>query len=117
MVVVGLGEEGKLDAACLVASVAGGVLAFAQRAMEKADDAPLHFELAATLLGRRAKRRHAAAKRLATDRAERRFVTAARNAGVHPFRLQSTGAIGQRGGFRLDLAQFRGALRIVQSRE
>jgi len=51
VVVVGLGEEGKLDAACLVASVTRGVLAFAQRRMEHPDGPPPHFELAATLLG------------------------------------------------------------------
>lgn len=51
VVVVGLGEEGKLQAGDLRYSVKLGVLALAQRLVEDASETPVEFELAATLLG------------------------------------------------------------------
>lgn len=51
VIVVGLGEEGKLKADELVASVRQGVIAWAQRLMETNQAVPVNFELAATLLG------------------------------------------------------------------
>jgi hypothetical protein len=50
VIVVGLGEEGKLNAAALVQTVRQGVIAWAQRVAEK-PGAPAVFELAATLVG------------------------------------------------------------------
>ncbi len=50
VVVVGLGEEGKLNASALARTVRQGVVAWAQRAAEK-PGAPVVFELAATLIG------------------------------------------------------------------
>ncbi len=51
VVVVGLGEEGKLKATALVQTVRQSVIAWAQRMAEKAAGAPALFELAATLIG------------------------------------------------------------------
>jgi len=51
VIVVGLGEEGKLRAAELVATVRQAVIAWAQRVAEKGEAAPSHVELAATLIG------------------------------------------------------------------
>ncbi len=51
VVVVGLGEEGKLRAVDLSWSVRQAVLAYAQRLAEQAGSAPAEFEVAATLLG------------------------------------------------------------------
>ena len=51
VVVVGLGEEGKLTAVDLRYSVKLGVLALAQRLAERGGETPAQFELAATLLG------------------------------------------------------------------
>ena len=50
VVIVGLGEEGKLEPADLVRTVKRGVIAWAQRVTEQRK-APLTFELAATLIG------------------------------------------------------------------
>ncbi|TWO72418.1 CHAT domain-containing protein [Caenimonas sedimenti] len=50
VVVVGIGEEGKLDAGRLAQAVRQGVLAYAQRLSEVEETAP-HFDLAATLIG------------------------------------------------------------------
>ncbi|MEO5695912.1 MAG: CHAT domain-containing protein [Burkholderiaceae bacterium] len=49
--VAGLGEEGKLRASGLVYTVRQAVLAYAQRLSEVDADGPMHFELAATLIG------------------------------------------------------------------
>ena len=51
VIIVGLGQEGKLRAADLVQSVRQAVIAWAQRLVEVKKDAPPLFELAATLLG------------------------------------------------------------------
>ncbi len=51
VIVVGLGEEGKLRAADLVQSVRQAVIAWAQRLAENKKHTPAGFELAATLLG------------------------------------------------------------------
>jgi hypothetical protein len=51
VIVVGLGEEGKLRAADLVQSVRQAVIAWAQRLAEGKKRVPRYFELAATLLG------------------------------------------------------------------
>jgi CHAT domain-containing protein len=51
VVVVGLGEEGKLAATDLVKTVRQAVMAWAQRLAEKDAKAPPLFELAATLIG------------------------------------------------------------------
>jgi tetratricopeptide (TPR) repeat protein len=51
VLVVGLGEEGKLKGDELVKSVRLGVLALAQRLVERDGGPPLQFELGATLLG------------------------------------------------------------------
>ncbi|HWK82551.1 MAG TPA: CHAT domain-containing protein [Caldimonas sp.] len=51
VIVVGLGEEGKLRAVDLSWSVRQAVLAYAQRLAEQQGGAPAEFELAATLLG------------------------------------------------------------------
>ena len=51
VIVVGLGEEGKLRAADLAQSVRQAVIAWAQRLAENKKHAPAVFELAATLLG------------------------------------------------------------------
>ena len=51
VIVVGLGEEGKLRGAELVATVRQAVIAWAQRVAEKGDAMPSHVELAATLIG------------------------------------------------------------------
>ena len=51
VVVVGLGEEGKLRAAELVHTVRQATIAWAQRIGETSADAPALFELAATLIG------------------------------------------------------------------
>jgi CHAT domain-containing protein len=50
VIVVGLGEEGKLNAAALVQTVRLGVIAWAQRVLEK-PGAPAVFDIAATLIG------------------------------------------------------------------
>ncbi|MBV9880178.1 MAG: CHAT domain-containing protein [Gemmatirosa sp.] len=50
VVVVGLGEEGKLGGADLVATVRQGVIAWAQRLAGSDGEAPAEFELAATLI-------------------------------------------------------------------
>ena len=50
VIVVGLGEEGKLNAADLVHTVRQAVIAWAQRSSEQAGDAVTTFDLAATLL-------------------------------------------------------------------
>jgi tetratricopeptide (TPR) repeat protein len=50
VVVVGLGEEGKLTAPALVETVRLGVIAWAQRVLEK-PGAPAVFDIAATLIG------------------------------------------------------------------
>lgn len=51
VVVVGLGEEGKLRAVDLVYTVRQAVLAYAQRLSEHEGGAPAQFEMAATLIG------------------------------------------------------------------
>lgn len=51
VIVVGLGEEGKLNAGDLMDTVRKGVIAWAQRLMELHQGIPVRFELAATLLG------------------------------------------------------------------
>ncbi|MEO8296694.1 MAG: CHAT domain-containing protein [Burkholderiales bacterium] len=51
VVVVGLGEEGKLKGAALSHTVKLGVLALAQRLVERDGAAPAQFEVAATLVG------------------------------------------------------------------
>jgi pimeloyl-ACP methyl ester carboxylesterase/tetratricopeptide (TPR) repeat protein len=51
VIVVGLGEEGKLTAAELVHTVRQAVIAWAQREAEKGSGVPALFELAATLAG------------------------------------------------------------------
>jgi len=51
VVVVGLGEEGKLAPASLVSSVQKAVMAYAQQLMESSDGGAQPFELSATLLG------------------------------------------------------------------
>ena len=51
VVVVGLGEEGKLKAVELVFTVRQAVLAYAQRLSETEGGAPAQFEMAATLIG------------------------------------------------------------------
>lgn len=51
VIVVGLGEEGKLDAAVLVHSVRQAVMAWAQRKTESNKKAPPSVELCATLIG------------------------------------------------------------------
>jgi CHAT domain-containing protein len=51
VIIVGLGEEGKLRSADLVGSVRQAVIAWAQRIAENRKDAPKVFELSATLLG------------------------------------------------------------------
>lgn len=51
VVVVGLGAEGKLRPNDLRYTVRLGVLALAQRLVERATDTPVQFDLAATLLG------------------------------------------------------------------
>jgi hypothetical protein len=50
VIIVGLGEEGKLQPADLVRTVKRGVIAWAQRVSER-KDAPATFDLAATLIG------------------------------------------------------------------
>ena len=50
VIVVGLGEEGKLSTTQLTSTVTQGVIAWAQRLVEAAD-APAQFEIAATLIG------------------------------------------------------------------
>ena len=51
VIVVGLGEEGKLRPSDLVHSVRQAVFAWSQRATERTESAPALFELAATLIG------------------------------------------------------------------
>jgi triacylglycerol esterase/lipase EstA (alpha/beta hydrolase family)/CHAT domain-containing protein len=51
VVVVGLGEEGKLRAMDLIQAVRQATIAWAQRVTEKAEGAPALFDLAATLIG------------------------------------------------------------------
>jgi pimeloyl-ACP methyl ester carboxylesterase len=51
VIVVGLGEEGKLRGPDLVSTVRQAVIGWAQRIAEKGKDAPPLFELAATLMG------------------------------------------------------------------
>jgi len=51
VVVVGLGEEGKLSSASLVSSVQKAVMAYAQQCMERSDGGAEPFVLSATLLG------------------------------------------------------------------
>jgi len=51
VVVVGMGEEGKLRTLDLVFSVRQAVLAYAQHLAERPGGAPAHFEMAATLMG------------------------------------------------------------------
>jgi hypothetical protein len=51
VVVVGLGEEGKLSSANLVSSVQNAVVAYAQQCMERSDGGAEPFDLSATLLG------------------------------------------------------------------
>ena len=51
VIVVGLGEEGKLSAANLIYSVQMAVVAAAQRRMERPEGGGRQFELASTLLG------------------------------------------------------------------
>ncbi len=51
VVVVGLGDEGKLSEERLARSVRQGVMAWAQRQAEAVGGAPAHIELAATLMG------------------------------------------------------------------
>jgi len=51
VLVVGLGEEGKLEACDIAKTVKLGVLALAQRMMESESGPPAGFELAAVLLG------------------------------------------------------------------
>ena len=51
VIVVGLGEEGKLNAAELVHTVRQAVIAWAQRSTELDKKAPAFFELGATLIG------------------------------------------------------------------
>lgn len=51
VLVVGLGEEGKLEPSHLALTVKLGVLALGQRLLEQGDGAPRNFEIAATLLG------------------------------------------------------------------
>ena len=51
VVVVGLGEEGKLKAGDLVYTARQAVLAYAQRLSETAGGVPAQFEMAATLIG------------------------------------------------------------------
>jgi len=51
VIVVGLGEEGKLRATDLVHTVRQGVIAWAQRVAETSTDMPTHWELAAALIG------------------------------------------------------------------
>ena len=51
VVVVGLGEEGKLSAVNLVSSVQKAVMAYAQQRMEQLYEGAQPFELSATLLG------------------------------------------------------------------
>jgi len=50
-IVVGLGAEGKLNAADLVATVQQAVMAWSQRLTERPGGAPAVFELASTLMG------------------------------------------------------------------
>lgn len=50
VVIVGLGEEGKLQVVDLVYTVRQGILAYAQRLSERTEGAPAHFDMAATLL-------------------------------------------------------------------
>jgi hypothetical protein len=51
VIVVGLGEEGKLSAADLVHTVRQAVIAWAQRSAEQDGERPEAFDLAATLIG------------------------------------------------------------------
>jgi hypothetical protein len=51
VIVVGLGEEGKLSTTDLTASVTHGVIAWAQRLVEQSGVGSAQFDLAATLLG------------------------------------------------------------------
>jgi hypothetical protein len=51
VIVVGLGEEGKLKAADLVHTVRQAVIAWAQRSSEQDGEPPASFDLSATLLG------------------------------------------------------------------
>jgi hypothetical protein len=51
VIVVGLGEEGKLSTTDLTASVTHGVIAWAQRLVERSGGVSPQFDLAATLLG------------------------------------------------------------------
>jgi hypothetical protein len=51
VVVVGLGEEGKLSSANLVSSVQNAVMAYAQQCMERSNGGAEPFVLSATLLG------------------------------------------------------------------
>lgn len=51
VIVVGLGEEGKLSASDLTATVMHGVIAWAKQLVENSSDASPRFELAATLVG------------------------------------------------------------------
>lgn len=51
VIVVGLGPEGKLKGKDLTASVRQGVIAWAQRVLERSGGTPSQFELATTLIG------------------------------------------------------------------
>jgi tetratricopeptide (TPR) repeat protein len=51
VIVVGLGEEGKLTTNDVTVTVSQGVIAWAQRLSEASSNTPAQFELAATLLG------------------------------------------------------------------
>ncbi len=51
VIVVGLGDEGKLRPLQLASTVLHGVLAWSQRVAEKRENTALQFELAATLIG------------------------------------------------------------------
>lgn len=51
VIVIGLGEEGALRTADLIDSVRLGVIAYAQRVVENAEQTPSTFELASTLIG------------------------------------------------------------------
>ncbi|MDE2370772.1 MAG: CHAT domain-containing protein [Burkholderiales bacterium] len=51
VIVVGLGEEGKLSGSALAYTTRQAVLAYAQRLTEAAGGAPTQFDLAATLMG------------------------------------------------------------------
>ncbi|HTU67763.1 MAG TPA: CHAT domain-containing protein [Steroidobacteraceae bacterium] len=51
VLVVGLGDEGELQSSKLIETVRQGVIAYAQRVVERADGAPATFEIASTLIG------------------------------------------------------------------